>query len=90
MASGERLDLRLPLRLLDNFNFQTEIPEILVRVESTDADYRDRFMLQYNDLLFDVHTENQVVMSYASNGTMGFLDPFTGTGGRGFIPRLRN
>lgn len=89
LDTRDTLDLTFSITLKDNFQFQTVIPQLIVSIEDVTAAYDDTYVLEYNNLLFDLHQENDVVLSYGANGTIGFLDPFTGTGGRGFIPRLR-
>lgn len=88
LATRDTLSLTFSITLKDNFEFQTVIPQLIVSIEDESVQYDDTYVLEYNNLLYDIHQENDVVLSYGANGTIGFLEPFTGTGGRGFIPRL--
>lgn len=89
LDTRDTLELTFSITLRDNFQFQTVIPQLIVSVEDESVSYDDTYVIEYNNLLFDLHQENDVVLSFGANGTIGFLDPFTGTGGRGFIPRLQ-
>jgi hypothetical protein len=88
LGTADSLDLSFSITLKDNFQFQTVIPQLIVSIEDETAQYDDTYVLEYNNLLFDIHQENDLIVSYGANGTIGFLEPFVGTGGRGFIPRL--
>jgi subtilisin family serine protease len=89
LATRDTLELIFSITLRDNFSFQTVIPQLVVSVEDASFFYDDTYVLEYNNLLFDIHQENDLIVSYGANGTIGFLEPFTESGGRGFIPRLQ-
>ncbi|SMO32100.1 S8 family peptidase [Fodinibius sediminis] len=86
LATGDSTDVSFGLVINDNFDLK-KTPTLRINFSSSDGSYRDFGIAQYDEFLYDVVAANRVKTSLAADGTIGFTQPFTGSGGVGFIPR---
>lgn len=84
VAIGDTLTVEFGLTISEDFDLSA-IPAF--RIDFTAGNYSDFAVIEYNDIFFDTIDVNRAKMSFASNAAIGFANPFTGTGGIGFIPR---
>lgn len=86
VGENEQITLELEATLKRTFNAETDIPGIILKITDNDV-YNDTYTLRYDDLTFNTHSDNDIVMSYTANGIIGVANPNTGQGGVGFVPR---
>jgi hypothetical protein len=86
VGENEQITLELEATLKRTFNAETVIPGIILKITDNDV-YNDAYTLRYDDLTFNTHSDNDIVMSYTANGIIGVANPNTGQGGVGFVPR---
>ncbi len=86
IANGDTVNVSFELSLADNFDL-SQTPTLRLNFLNDNQDYEDFGILQYDNLTYDIVAGNNVKTSFGTEGTIGFTDPFSGTGGVGFIPR---
>lgn len=86
IAHDDTVQVRFPLSIAGDYDL-TQKPAFLLQYEDPSSNYKDFSFVIYSDILFDVIAENHVKMSMAADGTIGFTDPFSSSGGVGFVPR---
>lgn len=86
IATGETVEVSFDLLISDNFDLR-EIPTLRINFLDQNMNYEDFNIVQYEKILYDILAANNVKTSFATDGTIGFTDPLTGSGGIGFIPR---
>ncbi len=64
----------------------TEIPLFRLGFSDPATGYSDFFMLEYERLLFDIVDINTITASFSSDGTIGYMDALSSSGGIGFLP----
>lgn len=86
IAAGDTVQVSFDITITEDFNLQ-QTPTLRLSFSAGGNSYSDFDIVQYNDLLYDVIAGNNVKTSFAADGTIGFTNPLSGTGGVGFIPR---
>jgi serine protease len=89
IATGDSIRVSLPIRILATYDF---LFNPLVRLTLTDPSnsYSDFHITTYNNFLYDEVNVNRVRTSFATNGTIGYENSSSGTGGVGFMPTVDN
>ncbi|MDG5767454.1 S8 family peptidase [Balneolales bacterium ANBcel1] len=87
-GTGETFEIRFDIEIETGFQLRTPDELPLFRLDMQDASfgYSDFFMFEYERLFFDVFDVNTIRASLSSDGTIGFIDALTSSGGIGFIP----
>lgn len=85
LEKGTTIQIELPVKLLSTFN-PTVFPVFKIAFEDNTYSYKDEIYLVFDDLIFEVHNNNNLNVSISADGTIGFVDPLNGSGGVGFIP----
>jgi subtilisin family serine protease len=85
IASNSTFDLRVPFSLSQDFDL-LETPVFRIFYQDHGMGYRDFTYREYEDLIYDIAQGNNLAVSIASDGTIGFTRPFDGAGGIGFRP----
>ncbi len=68
-------------------DYQTdETPLFRLDFKDNTQDYTDFHMFKYENLFYDMLDANTIRASISSDGTIGFIDALTSSGGVGFIP----
>lgn len=88
IANGDTVTISFDITLAEDFDLN-QVPTLKLDFSNTNG-YSDFGILQYQNLLFDELAVNNVRTSLASDGTIGFTDPFSQSGGVGFVPRQAN
>ena len=86
VATGDTLDLAFDITITDEFNLR-ETPTLRFQFDDGAQNYQDFGIIRYERLLYDILAANNVKTSVAADGTIGFTNPLSGSGGVGFIPR---
>lgn len=85
VASNSAFDLRVPFSLSQEFDL-LETPVFRIFYQDIGMGYRDFTYREYEDLIYDIAQGNNLAVSIATDGTIGFTRPFDGAGGIGFRP----
>jgi len=85
LATNDSTIIEFQFDIPDNFDLELT-PTFVVSFEDPDLSYTDFDVVQYEALSFGVMNANNITMSFGANGTIGFSDPSSATGGIGFIP----
>ena len=88
VATGDTAEVAFDLTINNNFDINRR-PTLRLNFSNTNATYTDFGIIQYNRFLYDVVAANNIKTSFAADGTIGFTNPNSGTGGVGFIPRTQ-
>lgn len=86
LPEGEETELTIPVRIEEGFNL-IETPALRINFTDNNVDYENFRVVTYDDILYEIIAENNILTSVASDGTVGFTDPLSGSGGVGFVPR---
>lgn len=86
VATGDTVDVSFDLTISKNFDLNA-IPTFRLDFRSANQNYEDFNVITYDKLFYDTMAGNNVKTSFGVDGTIGFLDPLSGKGGVGFIPR---
>ncbi|MDI6401537.1 S8 family peptidase [Balneolaceae bacterium ANBcel3] len=81
----ETYQVLLPVEITRDFEL-SQIPTFRLELEDPTFDYYDSFVFKYEDFYVETISENTITATVSSDGTIGFMDAFSGTGGVGFIP----
>ncbi|WP_138431314.1 S8 family serine peptidase [Fodinibius saliphilus] len=87
IANGDTISISYPITLSNSFDL-SQTPTFKLDLTDSNQGYTDFRILQYKNLLYDIVAANNVKTSLAGDGTIGFTDPLSGSGGIGFIPRI--
>ncbi len=85
IASGDSMNISIPIRILSSFDF-SQTPQVRLTLTDSGHSYSDYKIASFTNFLFDVVDANRAITSFATNGTIGFESATTGGGGVGFIP----
>jgi len=80
--------LEIGIEITSDFQVNGPNPAVKLTFQDNVLNYEDRRIVEYTELLFETIANNGIKMSVGSDGTLGFLDPFSQAGGVGFIPRV--
>ena len=85
IATNDTVQISFPITLSSNFNPATK-PEFRLGMSDSHFSYSDFKYFTYNGLLYDISQANDIQMSVASDGSIGYLDPYGSStpGGVGF------
>jgi len=86
IATGDTVQTSFDITITNNFDLD-RTPTLRLNFSASGNSYSDFDVIEYNNFLYDVIAGNNVKTSFAADGTIGFTDPLSGTGGVGFIPR---
>lgn len=86
ISTGDTVEVSFDLTITEEFDLR-ETPIFRLNFLDPNQSYEDFNIIQYEELLYDIMAANNIITSFASDGTVGFTDPFTASGGVGFIPR---
>jgi subtilisin family serine protease len=86
IATEDTIEVSFDITITDEFDL-SETPTLRLTFLDGNQDYEDFNVIQYNNILYDVMVANNVKTSFGADGTVGFTEPLTQTGGVGFIPR---
>jgi len=89
LATDDTAEATFDIHMDENFDL-SQVP--LFRIDITDpgTPYSDFGHIAYPEIYYDVLAANNIKTSFGADGTIGFLDPLSGIGGVGFIPRQKN
>lgn len=87
LGTGEQTEITFPIAISENYDLNI-IPVLRLDISAENAGYRDFDIVQYSNILYDVMDVNNIMMSFAGDGTIGYINPFEAKGGVGFIPLL--
>ena len=87
LATADTAEVTFTLTINNNFDIN-RTPTLRLNFSSS-GDYTDFGIIQYDRFLYDIVSANRVKTSFSADGTIGFTDPSSGTGGVGFVPRIR-
>lgn len=85
IQTGDSLQVNIPIFIQENFNF-TETPTIRLMMTDTGTSYSDFDVVSFDDFLYEEIMVNRALVSFASNGTIGYENASVGSGGIGFRP----
>ncbi len=85
IGTGESFTVTFDIEISRDFRL-TEIPLFRLDFVDESLDYNDFAMIEYERLLFDIIDINTIMASFSSDGTIGYLDAFSASGGIGFLP----
>jgi len=85
VTSNSAFDLRIPFSLSEDFDL-LETPVFRIFYQDNSMGYRDFTYREYEDLIYDIAQGNNLAVSIATDGTIGFTRSFDGAGGIGFRP----
>ncbi len=83
--TGQNITISFDIDISRSYRL-TEIPLFRVEFSEAASDYSDFYMLEYEQLLFDIVDINTITTSFSSDGTIGYLDALSAYGGVGFLP----
>ena len=86
IATGDTVEISFGITITNQFNLE-ESPTLRLNFTTNNQGYSDFNIVQYENFLYDTVAGNNVKTSFAADGTVGFTNPFSQTGGVGFIPR---
>lgn len=87
LGSDESTEITFPIHISQNYDLNI-IPTFRLDISSSSGNYEDFEIIPYSDILYDVVDANNIMMSFAGDGTIGYVDPFAAKGGVGFVPLL--
>lgn len=88
LSTGDSTEVAFDLTISDHFDLRTT-PAIRLNFSDPNGSYDDFGIVQYEEFLYEIVAANRVKTSFGADGTIGFTQPILGTGGVGFIPRVR-
>ncbi len=83
--TGDNFTVTFDVEISRDFRLD-EIPLFRLDFVDQSADYNDFAMIEYERLLFEIIDINTISTSISSDGTIGYLDALTASGGIGFLP----
>ena len=86
LGTDESTEITFSLSIDENYDLNI-IPAFRLDI-SSGSTYQDFDIIQYSDILYDVVDANNIMMSFAGDGTVGYVDAFAAKGGVGFVPLL--
>lgn len=86
IATGDTLSTSFSITISEEFDL-SQTPTLRVNFKDDNYGYTDFGIVRYQSLLYDVLAANNVKTSLAADGTIGFTNPLSQSGGVGFIPR---
>lgn len=87
IATGDSVLVSLPIRILPTYDF-TLTPLVRLTFSDPSVTYSDFHITSYGNFLYDEVNVNRVRTSFATNGTIGYENSSSGTGGVGFMPTI--
>lgn len=87
IQTGDSVRVSIPIRILPSYDF-TFTPLVRLAFSDPGHTYTDFHIASYGNFLHDVVAVNRVKTSFASNGTIGYENSSSGTGGVGFMPTV--
>lgn len=87
IATGDSVRLSLPMRILPTYDFMFA-PLIRIAMSDPGHGLSDFHVSTYSNFLNDEVNVNRVRTSFATNGTIGYENSASGTGGVGFMPTV--
>lgn len=85
LAEGETTELEFDISIGSSFDL-TQSPTFKTAFTSSEYAYSDFQVLVYDRFVYDIINTERMLASFASDATIGFMNPLTGDGGIGFIP----
>lgn len=87
IGTGDSVRISLPMRILPSYDF-TFAPLIRLTMSDPGHTFSDFHITTYSNFLNDEVNVNRVRTSFATNGTIGYENSSSGTGGVGFMPTV--
>jgi len=87
IATGDSVRVSIPIRILASYDF-TFTPLVRLTFSDPSNTYSDFHITNYTNFLYDEVNVNRVRTSFATNGTIGYENSSSGTGGVGFMPTI--
>lgn len=87
LGTGGSTEISFPVSISENYDLNI-IPTFRLDISGGSGNYEDFDIVQYSDILYDVVDANNILMSFAGDGTVGYVDAFAARGGVGFVPLL--
>lgn len=88
VSESESRTLTTSIRIEPGFNLST-IPMVRLAFRDPTTGYEDFRMIRYEGILIDTVNVNRWTTTFAANGTIGYSDAFSGSGGVGARPQGR-
>ena len=85
VPTGSEFEVSFDVTISRDFQLD-RVPEFRLDMTDEALGYHDFFMFRYERLLYEILDINEIAVSISSDGTIGFLDALTSSGGIGFIP----
>lgn len=86
LSESDTITLTMSVRIEPGFDLGRD-PLVKLTFADPATGYADFRMIRYEGLLVDTLDVNRWTTTFAANGTIGFSDAFSGTGGIGAIPQ---
>lgn len=86
LSTGDSVEVSFDIRIDRNFNLG-DTPAMRLDFSDPAGGYEDFGIVRYEEFLYDIVDANRVKTSFGADGTIGYTQPFSGSGGVGFIPR---
>lgn len=86
LGTDDSVTISFSLTIQEDYNLD-DIPTFLLDIRDNETEYSDFSILRYQNLLFDIVDVNDVITSFAADGSIGFTDFNDPQTGVGFIPR---
>lgn len=87
LAGGDSTVVTFPISVGETYDLNI-VPAFRLNFTDGSQSYEDFDIFEYENILYDVMDANNITMSFAGDGTIGFTDPFEARGGVGFIPAV--
>lgn len=86
IAMNDTVSISFPIQIASDYNISVA-PEFRLEMSDNTYNYSDFAYLDYSGLLYDVTDANDIQMSFSSDGSIGYMDPYhmsNDAGGIGF------